>query len=73
LVFNFFIKIISQRFIYPYTFQNTPTPNFGVGDEWKAWIFPPGLPLHQNWRWGLIPGGEGVWIYFGNNRQLDAH
>ena len=48
---------------YPYTFQNTPTPNFGVGDEWKVWIFPQGLPLHQNWCWGLIPGGEGVWIY----------
>jgi len=49
--------------VYPYTFQNTPTPNFGVGDEWKVWIFPPGLPLHQNWCWGLMPGGEGVWIY----------
>src|SRR3989338_9587047 len=50
--------------IYPYTFQNTHTPNFGVGDEWKVWIFPQGLPLHQNWCWGLMPGGEGVWIYF---------
>src|SRR3989344_5221516 len=49
--------------VHPDTFQNTPTPNFGVGDEWKVWIFPQGLPLHQNWCWGLIPGGEGVWIY----------